>query len=424
MHILLIVLIISSIFLSGTIAQSAEETIITPSHVDYINKLFKEKGIRNGYVEIDKYGRLKLMGEYEDEAEVDRAFITAQSVVGPRWVSPVTPENIKVQEWEKSFSKLMLRTKILSGKPTKGDTPPGPIKNRYALIVGIGKFKYLPKAALQYTVNDATSFYNFLIDPTRGGFKREEIMFLTDQSATRSNILNALSKIKSLAQEDDLVVIYISTHGTPPDKYGGVHVVTYDTEVSPPEKVWHTAISDKVWKEFIDEVKAKRIVMILDTCYSNGAYKEIPGFLPQGGKSLGVVGAEGYGVSKEYAKRVTGAKDIILEDTPKKTSKQQSKSLFGEDGWGIVMISSSGPNEKSWESDSIRQSYFTYYFVDGLKQNRGSVREAFFYAKPIVQQKVPKEKRYIDDETGQLVIPNQTPQVYVTNQQWNIKVAK
>jgi len=389
------------------------ETILTSDHISYINDLFKKNGIANGYVELDKYGRLKLNGVFEDELEVDKAFSIAQSVVGVRWVSPVTPENIKVKEWEKQLSKIMERAKILAARPKKDSSPPGPIKYRYALVVGIGKFKEPGITPLQYSVRDAMSFYNFLTDPKRGGFRKEDVLFLSDQNATRSNIINALNRIKNLAQEDDLVVVYVSTHGTPPDKYGGVHIVTYDTEVKPRERVWQTAVTDNILKEFIDETRAKRIVLILDTCYSNGAYKNIPGFLPPGGKSLGSFDEEGYGISKEYAKRITGSKDIILEESPRQTKSADSKSLFGEDGWGIVMMSASGPNEKSWESDTLKQSYFTYYFIEGLKLKDGSIKEAFFYAKPIVQQKVPLEKEH-----------SQTPHVYVTNENWNMRITK
>jgi len=81
------------------------ETILTKSHIDYINSVFKQNGIKNGYVELDQYGRLKLNGLYENEAEVDKAFSIAQSVVGVKWVSPVTPENIKVKEWENNSQK-------------------------------------------------------------------------------------------------------------------------------------------------------------------------------------------------------------------------------------------------------------------------------------------------------------------------------
>ncbi len=391
------------------------ENVLNESHIQYINKLFKQNGIANGYVEFDKYGRIKLQGTYEDEYQVDKAFSIAQQIVGVRWVSPVTPENIKVKELEKQLSKILERAAVLKPPVKKDASPPGPIKNRYAIVVGIGQFKYGINL-LQYAVRDANSFYVFLTDPKRGGFKEEEVLFLTDQNATRSNIMDALNKIRSLAQEDDLVILYISSHGTPPDKYGGVHIVTYDTEIKPRERVWQTSLNEGALKEFLEQLRAKRVVFVLDTCYSNGAYAGISGFLPPGGKSLGVAeDEEGYGISKTYAKRLIGAKDIVLEDTPSKEAIHEKSFAFGEDAWGTVMISASGPNEKSWESDQLRQSIFTYYFLDGLNQSRGSVKEAFFYAKPKVKERVKAEKG-ADIE--------QTPQVYVTNERWNIKIIK
>jgi len=230
---------------------------------------------------------------------------------------------------------------------------------------------------------------------------------LKNESATRDNIVNALQKIKHIAEEDDLVVIYISTHGTPPDKFGGVHIVAYDTEVKPRERVWHTAVTDKEISAFVTELKAKRLIMILDTCYSNGAYKGIPGFLPPGGKSLGVDEEEGYGISKEYGKRLFGAKDIIVEET-----YRPSKPAI-EEGWGKILISASGPGEKSWESDILHNSIFTYYFIEGLKRKNTSIKDAFFYAKPLVYQRVKQEKGIDIEQNPQLIRAT-------TNENWNI----
>jgi hypothetical protein len=391
----------------------AAPTPVTDSHIDEINRAFRGAGISAGIVAFDQYGRLELKGEYVDEAQVDQAFSLAQQVVGVKWVSPVTPENIKVKEWEKKIGGLFRRAAIL--KPETLEGPPGPVRNKYALVVGVGKFKF-GITELQYSVRDATTFYNFIVDPNRGNFPRNNVYFLTNEYATRQNVARYLDAIRSAAGPDDLVAIYMSSHGTPPDKFGGVHVVSYDTEVKPRDRVWQTAITETMLKDFVENLRSKRLVMVLDTCYSNGAYRSIPGFLPPGGKSLGVEAEdEGYGMSKEYGKRVFGAKDIVLEDEPKPKAAAASKAIDTTDGYGKVLIGASSSGEKSWESDQLRNSVFTYYFVDGLQRYQGSVKDAFFYAKPLVDRRVKQEK-------GADI--SQNPQATATNRDWNMKLTK
>ena len=87
-------------------AVVAQSTSVTDAHIQQINGLFAQNGVSGGFVVLDSYGRLELKGDYEDDIQVDRAFSLAQTVVGVKWVSPVTPENIKVKEWEKKIGSL------------------------------------------------------------------------------------------------------------------------------------------------------------------------------------------------------------------------------------------------------------------------------------------------------------------------------
>lgn len=403
----LIVLAMAALVPGAAMAQSA----VTDAHIQQVNQLFAQNGVPNARVVLDSHGRLELKGDYEDEFQVDRAFSLAQTVVGVKWVSPVTPENIKVKEWEKKLGSLFSRAAVLQ-PGVRGDGPVGPIRNRYGLVVGVGKFKS-GITPLQYAVRDANLFYRFLLE--QAGFTKNNTYFLADQNATSSNVVRYLNGIRNAAKEDDLVVVYMSSHGTPPDKFGGVYIVTYDTEVKPRERVWHTSVAESALKDFVENLKARRLVMILDTCYSNGAYRAIPGFLPPGGKSLGVGDAdEGYGVSTAQGKRLFGAKDIVLEDQPRKGTATE-KSLGSQESYGKVLISASSAGEKSWESDQLRNSVFTYYFVDGMKRHDGSVKEAFDYSKPRTLQRVQQEK-------GAEI--TQTPQAMATNENWNMKVKR
>ncbi len=391
-----------------------EPSPVTSEHLQIINSALARDGIHAGRVEFDSYGRVELKGEYADEPEVDRAFSKAQVIVGVKWVSPVTPENIRVKTWEKKLGNLFARANVLQ-PPVRSGAAPGPIRNRYALVIGVGRFRFGIQP-LEYAERDALTFYHFLTDSGRGQFRPENVTFLSNEHATRANIAAAMDRVRNIAEEDDLVTVYMSSHGSPPDKKGAVNIITHDTETKPRERIWHTSITEEMLQQFVGEIRAKRVIMILDTCYSNGAYRAVPGFLPPGGKSLGADDNEGYGISKEYSRRVlTGSKDLVLEQEPARAAV--AKSMGGEtvEPYGKVLIGASGSGEQSWESEKLRNSIFTYYFIDGLNRYGGSVQQAFNYAKPRVVSRVKEEKgRDID----------QNPQALATLPNWDMRLAQ
>lgn len=390
---------------------------VRDTHLAQIGLAFRQQGITGGQVVLDRSGRVELKGVYEDEPQVDRAFSIAQTFVGPRWVSPVTPDHIKVKQWEECLGRLM------SGKPCGGPphppaqvqtgtvaaraAGPGPLRNKYALVTGTGRFAH-GITPLRYANKDSYDFYAYLVDPAGGAFPPDNVILLRDENATRANIVRALDTLRSRVTRDDMVVLYFSSHGSPPDKRGGVHLVTHDTEVKPRERIWHTSVTDEILGRFVQEVPAQRLIVLMDTCYSNGAYAGIPGFLPPGGKSLTADDAEGYGRSSRYmAKSLLGAKELVLEDDTPPLQVQR-------DGWGRLLISASDGGEKSWESSELKNSVFTRYFIDGLRAHGGDVRKAFAYAKPLVRQRVKREK-------GQDI--EQNPQLTASRREWDMSMA-
>lgn len=420
---LLLALLFLTIGLAGLPAHAGtgEPSPIGAIHVQRVNDSFRANGIQSGYVVQDRRGRLELQGLYANEREVDRAFSLAQTIVGVRWVSPVTPQNIKVKEWEECLSQMLAggscgppaaAPSLPVGQPFPGtETAPGPIATKYAVVVGVGRFRNGIQS-LQYANKDAYDFYAYLVDPAGGNFRRENVILLRDEYATRENVTRGLDAIRQRAEADDFVLLFFSSHGTPPDKFGGVHLVTHDSDVRPREKIWETSVTEGIVREFVQEVRAKRMVVVLDACYSNGAYSRVAGFLPPGGKSLGVDAAEeGYGRSRQdMARRLFGAKDLIVEDDPGPPRPQ----AFQPGGWGKVLISASDAGERSWESDVLQNSVFTRYFIDGLRQNGGAVQNAFEYAKTRVPAQVRLEKGA--DIT-------QTPQITANRRDWNMTLA-
>lgn len=388
---------------------------LTARHLQAIQQAFARHGIASGRAELDDQGRVMLAGEYADELEVDRAFSLAQVEVGVRWVSPVTPERIRVKEWERKLGGLFARSRVIT-PPARGDQPPGPVRQRWALVVGVGRFLHGVQP-LEFASRDAHSYYQFLVDPTRGRFPRENVILLLDESATRANVSQALEQLRRQAGEDDLVTVYVSSHGSPPDKRGAVNIVTYDTEVKPRERIWHTSVTEEMLRDFVENLRAKRLVMVLDTCYSNGAYRAVPGFLPPGGKSLGAGEGEGWGIGREFGRRVLGAKDLVLETPAARppVPKSTAAAAPAPEPWGKVLIGASGAGEQSWESDRLRNSIFTYYFVDGLNRHQGSVQQAFEYARPRVASHVKQEKGSDID---------QNPQAMASVPLWDLRLAR
>ena len=118
--------------------------------------------------------------------------------------------------------------------PTAPLVAPGPVQQKWALVVGIGHFTDARIPRLNYTTADAKAFAATLKDPAIGGFPADNVHVLTDEQATTKNIKEELNWIARHAQPNDLVVIYVATHGTPRtmDTAGGAnYLVTYDTEI-------------------------------------------------------------------------------------------------------------------------------------------------------------------------------------------------
>jgi len=402
--------------------QHVQNSPVQPSHITEINSLFQENGLKEAIATFDKYGRVILKGSYADNKEVDKAFSLSQTVVGPKWVSPVTPENIKVKDWERkisSFFPTKKNSQSTAAKPTvppavtdvltgESEVPPGPIAAKYAVVVGISEFQE-KSINLRYAQKDAEAVCNYLLDPLGGNFKKENVSLILNENATRDNIAKALDDIRQKAKEDDLVVLFFSSHGTPPARTGGIYIVTYDTIMTPRYSVWESSFSSNILKDFIHQLKAKRLVVIMDVCHSNGAFSQIKGFQPMGGKSLGILDAdqESYGASLLFKdENIRGAKDIVLDDEP----VQPAKTPSSVSGWGKALFSSSDAQEKSWESDRLRNSFFTHYFIEGLKKF-GNVKDAFYYAKPMITEEVWKEK-----------YAKQHPQVAADRNEWSISL--
>jgi len=227
-----------------------------------------------------------------------------------------------------------------------------PVTDKWAVVVGISKFAD-SKLDLRYPAKDAQDFYNYLI--TKGNFAKDHVKLLLDEKATRDRIRDVLgdSWLPHAALPQDLVVIFISSHGSSSElDLGGVnYIVAHDTN---PNKLFTTGIPMSQLASIIkDRVHSDRVLVVLDTCHAGGARSESKGIVRQGN-------ADAQALAQ---------------------------------GTGQLVICSSDTNQVSWEGKNFQNSVFTKTLIDSLeKQNNGPVTKVFEQVKEKVVEQVVQER--------------------------------
>ena len=95
-------------------------------------------------------------------------------------------------------------------QPTQGE--------RWALLVGIDTYDDPTISRLNYCVADVKGFYEALIDPSLGRFKRDNVYLMTGVGTgrnrpTNTNVIVRLEKLTELVKPEDTFVFYFSGHG-------------------------------------------------------------------------------------------------------------------------------------------------------------------------------------------------------------------
>jgi hypothetical protein len=246
----------------------------------------------------------------------------------------------------------------------------GPPGQRWALIVGIGNFTDPNIQPLKYTASDAQSFQDVLLDPKIGAFPPDHVHSLLNDDATTKNIKMQLNWLARSAGPDDIVVVYMATHGSSRDvdTVGVNYIITHDTEIGAnidPDSLYATALPMvDIANAIATRVKATRAAIFLDTCYSGNA--------------------------------AAGNAKLIAPGI--KNSAPSTKMLDHiKQGSGRMVFAASGTDQESLESDTLGHGFFTYYLVQALRQQGGltPLSKIFDYTQQHVSQTVATEfKQY------------------------------
>lgn len=202
---------------------------------------------------------------------------------------------------------------------------------RVALVVGVDQFsdRFWPR--LSWAAKDAHDLSSALLAKEVGGF--DEVRVLDDEAHTdRRSILQEIDRLAERApREEDLVVLYVSAHGTlAQDPVRGLVrvIVVRDTK---PSDLIGTGIPVDALIERFDRLPSRRRTLILATCHSGS------------GKSL---------LPPEVVAELRGAKG------PTPLELVSSASL---------VLSAADVGQAAREDDRLENDVYTHYFVEALR---------------------------------------------------------
>ncbi|MBF0316371.1 MAG: caspase family protein [Oligoflexia bacterium] len=255
-------------------------------------------------------------------------------------------------------------------------------KRIFVLSIGIANFKDSHWDTLKFTDKDAIAIDSFFNEQTKDNYQtawkdllvasKEKKTYVTDKE-----VLQAMERLKKDNTSDqDVIIIYVSTHGTIYENQGSGklsrYIVTSNTDYN---NVDQTAIAYESLMELFHSFKSKRKVLILDTCYSG-----------------------------------TG-KSLLTEKTKIELSKQKG-GYFDEDeiAEGEILMFSAQKSEPSIEDPALGHSVYTNFLLEGFRKdlnNDGAVTitEAHLYARNMTREFTKNQQ----NPTAKIVIEGVDP---------------
>ncbi len=236
----------------------------------------------------------------------------------------------------------------------------GEDEHAFALIVGVEKYQGLPDA--EFAGRDADAVRRHL---RAMGYPERNILYLSNQRALKSALEKYVEAwLPSHVDESSRVFVYFSGHGAPDVATKQAYIVPWDGD---PKFLANTAYPVKRLYEKLNALKARKIVVALDSCFSGAGGRSV---IPKGLRPL-------------VTQMDSGTKDI------------------GK----LTVLAASGADEVTGTAPAQGHGLFTYYLLKGLNEKDGrlTAQQAYDFLRPKVQDAARADNR---DQTPQLLGAN------------------
>jgi len=245
---------------------------------------------------------------------------------------------------QKALESLRKSVRVnFSGQPIKPDL--------YILTIGISKYND-SRFNLTYAAKDAIDLAA-AFQSKRVGFNQVNSLIITDENATRENIIKAKEFLLK-AKVDDEVIVSFAGHGLLDSKLD-YFLATTDVDFENPS-VSGLAYDDL--ENLLDSVQSRKKVLFIDACNSGEVDKEEI-IIADASSEIqnGTIKSRGF-------KSLSSNNGIGLQN-----SFELMQELFSEvrKGSGAFVISSASGTEFSLESDKWKNGVFTYSIIDGIQ---------------------------------------------------------
>jgi len=143
-----------------------------------------------------------------------------------------------------------------------------PFTHGYALVIGVGSYRFAPRLDVPLSVTDAAAVAAVLRDPRCCGYPDANVTLLANEDATREGVLAALRTLAQRTTSADTILLFYSGHG----EYsadGAYALTTHDTRFDSGGKVvTGTAVSQADLIAALRAIPAQRVLALINACHA------------------------------------------------------------------------------------------------------------------------------------------------------------
>ena len=223
---------------------------------------------------------------------------------------------------------------------------------KFILSIGIGQFENPVWHPLRFARKDAEDMFRYFKNG-EAAFDGGELLIDKGQQVTPLSISRAFERLEQdNRNDDDVVIVYVSTHGTVAYKEEGKigrYIITSQTD---PKNMKATALDYDQLMQMFQGLKSRKKVLILAFCHSGV------------GKSI---------LTPEMKRALAQLKSPYFEEPIQERSE------------GSIVLTASGWREPALEDERLQNDVYTHFLLDGFNKDRNndgavSITEAHAFA--------------------------------------------